>query len=61
MNAWLWVAIGLAAWFGLALAAGSLLGRALRGATSAREALEAQLGQAPPERDKPPQDGPHAA
>lgn len=61
MNAWWWVAIGLAAWFCLALAAGLLLGPVLRGATKAREAQDAQWGEAPPGRDKPPQDGPHAA
>ena len=61
MNAWWWVAIGLAAWFGLALAGGLLLGPVLRGATKAREDLDAQLGEVPPGRDEPPQDGPHAA
>jgi len=42
LNAWLWVAVGLAAWFAVSLAAGLLLGRFLRHASQAREALDAQ-------------------
>ncbi len=61
MSAWWWVAIGLATWCGLALAAGLLLGPGFRAASRAREALDAQIGKPPPGRDKPPQDGPHAA
>jgi hypothetical protein len=61
MSAWWWGAIGLVAWCGLALVAGLLLAPFLKDAAQAREALDAQLGETPHERDKPPQDGPHAA
>ena len=61
MGAWWWVAIGLTAWLCLSLVAGLLLGPVLKGAAQAREAVDAQMGETPPKRDKPPQDGPHAA
>ncbi len=61
MNAWWWVGIGLVAWFGVALAVGLLLGPVLSGASQAREALDAQLGEIPPGRDRPLEDGPCAA
>jgi len=72
MSAWWWVLIGLAAWFGVALAVGLLLGPVLRRSSAAREALDAQLGQmgqtpdgreGPPQdgQPRPPQDGPRAA
>jgi len=61
MNALWWVAIGLVIWCGLALAAGLLLGPVLRGTKQAGEALDAQMGERRSRRDKPPQDGPHAA
>ena len=60
MSAWWWAVIGLAIWCVLALAAGLLLGPVLRDASQAREAPDAQMSEIP-ERDKPPEDGPHAA
>ena len=67
MSAWWWVPIGLAAWFGVALAVGLLLGPVLRRSSQAREALDTQLrgtragGEEPPRNGKPTQDGPRAA
>ena len=72
MSAWWWVLIGLAAWFGVALAVGLILGPVLRRSSQAREALDAQLGrmgetpdgrEGPPQggQPRPPQDGPRAA
>ena len=61
MNAWWWVPIGLAAWFGVALAVGLLLGPVLRHSSRTREALDAQMGETPSGRDEPPQVGPRAA
>jgi hypothetical protein len=68
MSAWWWVPIGLAAWFGVALALGLLLGPALKRSSQAREALDAQVGETPAGREElprdgepPPQDGPRAA
>ncbi len=42
MGAWWWVLIGLAAWSGVALAAGLLLGGVFRRCSQARDALDAQ-------------------
>jgi len=68
MSAWWWVPIGLAAWFGVALAVGLVLGRVLRRSSQAREALDAQMRgtragdeESPPQNGKPTQDGPRAA
>lgn len=61
MSAWWWVPIGLAAWFGIALAVGLLLGPGFRHSSRARDALDAQTGETPSGRDEPPQDGPRAA
>jgi len=44
MNAWWWVAIGVAAWCGVSLAVGRLLGQAFRRASQVGEALDAQMG-----------------
>ena len=57
MNAWWWVLIGLVAWFGVSLAAGLILGPVLRRASRAREALDADPGETPAGREKPPQNG----
>jgi hypothetical protein len=52
MNAWSWVPIGLAAWFGVSLAVGMWLGPVLRYCSRAAETLGAQssrrMGHAPP-------------
>ena len=50
LNAWWWVAIGLAAWFVLSLVVGLLLGPFFRHSSQAREALDAQAEQ---EREEP--------
>jgi len=44
MNAWSWVPIGLAAWFGVSLAVGMWLGPVLRHCSQAREALNPHSG-----------------
>jgi hypothetical protein len=67
MNAWWWVPIGLAAWFGVSLVVGLLLGPVLRRSSQAQEALDADMGEPPSAREEPPQngqpprDGPRAA
>ena len=67
MSAWWWVPIGLAAWFGVALAVGLALGPVLRRSSQAREALDAQMrgtragDEESPQNGKPTQDGPRAA
>jgi hypothetical protein len=67
MNAWWWVLIGLVAWFGVSLAVGLFLGPVLRRTSRAQEALDADTGETPAGREKPPQngqsprDGPRAA
>jgi hypothetical protein len=61
MNAWWWVAIGLAAWFGVSLAVGLWLGRVFVRSSQAQEALDAQMGETPAGRQEPPRDGPRAA
>ena len=61
MDAWWWVAIGLIAWFGVSLAVGLLLGRVFWRSSQAREARDAQAGEAPAERQEPPQEGPRVA
>jgi hypothetical protein len=61
MNAGWWVAIGLAAWFGVAVAAGLLLSGFFRRSSQARDALDAQEQKTLAERGVPPQDGPRAA
>jgi hypothetical protein len=61
MSAWWWVSIGLAAWFGVSLAVGLLLGRVFRRSSQAREALDAQERETLAERQEPPQDGPRVA
>jgi hypothetical protein len=61
VSAWWWVPIGLAAWFGIALAVGLLLGPVLRHSSRARDTLDAQMRETPSGRDEPPQDGPRAA
>ncbi len=61
MSAWWWVLIGLAAWSGVALAAGLLLGRVFRRSSRARDALDAQERKTLAERAEPPQGGPRAA
>jgi hypothetical protein len=52
MNAWSWVPIGLAAWFGVSLAAGMWLGPVLMYCSRAAEAQGAHsshgMGNAPP-------------
>ena len=52
MNAWLWVPIGLAAWFGVSLAVGMWLGPVLMNCSRAAEAHGAhsshRMGHAPP-------------
>jgi hypothetical protein len=58
MDAWWWVPIGLAAWFGVSLMVGLLLGPILK---QAREAPDAQPGRHQAGRQRPPQDGPRAA
>ena len=50
LNAWWWVAIGLAAWFVVSLVVGLLLGPFFRHSSQAREALDAQAEQ---EREEP--------
>jgi uncharacterized Tic20 family protein len=42
MNAWWWVATGLAAWFAVSLPVGLLLGPVFRYCSQARETLDAQ-------------------
>jgi hypothetical protein len=54
MNAWWWVAIGLVAWLGAALAMGVLLSPFFRRCSQAREVLDAQIAQALTGRQQPP-------
>jgi hypothetical protein len=67
MNTWWWVLIGLVAWFAVSVAVGLFLGPVLRRSSQAREALDAQTGEAeaphaqteetPAGGEKPPQNG----
>jgi hypothetical protein len=56
MNAWSWVPIGLAAWFGVSLAVGMWLGPVLMYCSRAAEAQGAHsshgMGNAPPSGSK---------
>jgi hypothetical protein len=60
MSAWWWVAIGFAAWCGIALAVGLFLGQVFRRSSRAREALDAQMGDTSADPESPSQDEPHA-
>jgi hypothetical protein len=46
MSAWWWVAIGLVAWFGVALAMSLLLSPFFRRSSQTRESLDAQIAGA---------------
>jgi len=54
MSAWWWVAIGLVAWLGAALAMGLLLGPFFRRCSQAREARDAQVAGTLTGRQQPP-------
>jgi len=58
---WWWVPVGLAAWLGVSLGVGLLVGRFLRNAAQARDAQDAQAQKKLAERQEPPQDGPRVA
>ena len=60
MSAWWWVAIGLAAWLGAALAMGLLLSPFFRRCSRAREALDAHVVETLAGRQQPPGNGPAA-
>ena len=53
MSAWWWVAIGLVAWLGAALAMGLLLSPFFRRCSQAREARDAQVAGALTGRQQP--------
>ena len=57
MSAWWWVAIGLVAWLGAALAMGLLLSPFFRRCSRAREALDAQVAGTLTGRQQPPGHG----
>ena len=57
MSAWWWVAIGLVAWLGVALATGLLLGPFFRRSAQTREYLDAQIAEALAGRRQPPDRG----
>ena len=57
MSAWWWVAIGLAAWLGAALAMGLLLSPFFRRCSQVREALDAQVAGTLTGRQQPPGHG----
>ena len=54
MSAWWWVAIGLVAWLGAALAMGLLLSPFFRRCSHARAALDAQVAGTLTGRQQPP-------
>jgi hypothetical protein len=54
MSTWWWVAIGLAAWLGAALAMGLLLSPFFRRCSQVREALDAQVAGTLTGRQQPP-------
>jgi hypothetical protein len=57
MSAWWWVAIGLVAWLGAALAMGLVLSPFFRRCAQARDALDAQVAGTLTGRQPPPGSG----